>query len=56
LEEKSSSGIFDDLKIYRAPHPARAWWNRPSVEYDNSTGKEFVQNILSTKKKIKIKT
>jgi hypothetical protein len=48
----SDDPIFNNIKIYRAPHPARAWWNKTSAEYGNKTGKGFVKMILSTKRNI----
>lgn len=47
-----NASAFDGINIYRAPHPARAWWNKKSGEYGNRTGKEFMKFILSTKGKI----
>lgn len=37
---------IDITKIKQTPHPSSAWWNKPSKNYDNLSGKEYLIKIL----------
>lgn len=35
-----------EAKMCVVPHPASAWWNRPSASYANMSGRELLRRIL----------
>jgi hypothetical protein len=43
---QENDGIFDAIPSYSVPHPASAWWNKPSNAHGGITGKAKFINII----------